>query len=72
MPVICAACGDSFVDDRDFVPEPDDLENAVAEIRYGNLSEAAIYLARAIPALDGLPPLVAKELGRREPGRADA
>ncbi|MFD2679055.1 hypothetical protein [Camelimonas lactis] len=48
------------------------IEHAAAEIRYGNLDEALVYIARAIPALDGLPHLVAKELARREARRAEA
>ncbi len=66
----CHVCG--HVVDIEDIPDADDLSKAADEIRYGNLDEALVYIARAIPALDGLPHLVAKELARREARRAES
>lgn len=63
----CDECGDVVT-----VVDPDAFENAVTETNYGNLDEALACLAAAIPALDGLPALVAKELARRDARKAAA
>jgi len=55
MPIDARKCC-RMTDGHPSVNDFDALECAAAEIRYGNLDEALVYLTRAIPALEGLPP----------------
>ncbi|GGG47878.1 hypothetical protein [Chelatococcus composti] len=42
----------------------DNIDRAAFEIRHNNLREAAIHIARGVPALRDLPDLVDRVLGR--------